>query len=593
MSERKISISSLKTPLLSRQDNDDLHVDHTDAERGRPKSNAYAESPSTIAARRASSIMTAKVPHLDDGEDAGYLNVNQGYALSDLTITADDEDDEEYLIIRDDIDGLSSTLAGERPKDFIPRLRWHVHRFVDNIFVRLFGVCLVLVDLTLVIVRLSENHGNLHQNNNGTPYGIVSHCIVSYFLFELALRIFALTPQYFFTKPLEVIDFIVIVVSAIFEFAFNFARVVTFGRLVRLVILVRLVTEHYNLRKAARLKIAENKRRYRQDGFDLDLTYVTNRIIAMSFPSSGARALYRNPIREVARFFKRKHDGHYMIFNCCSERDYNHAIFDNHVDNCPIDDHNVPLMPTMMAFCEKAGKFLQDDPQNVVAIHCKGGKGRTGTMICALMLYCDKFDTAKDSLDYFAMRRTDLDVSKKFQGVQTPSQGRYVGYMEEVVRKYNRQLPPPVTRVISMIRVVSLLVHPSNSSGAKTLSFDVFCDNAKVFDFDVGQSMGIATVQMLTSPEGNIPIVEFDVENLMVHGDVKIKFKGNGLPKRYDHCPFYFWFNPSFHQQDSKLVLTREVLDNPHKPKMWKYYDEHFAVEVYFSDTGARTESSA
>ena len=26
------------------------------------------------------------------------------------------------------------------------------------------------------------------------------------------------------------------------------------------------------------------------------------------------------------------------------ERDYDHKRFDNRVDNCPIDDHNVPLM---------------------------------------------------------------------------------------------------------------------------------------------------------------------------------------------------------------------------------------------------------
>ena len=38
--------------------------------------------------------------------------------------------------------------------------------------------------------------------------------------------------------------------------------------------------------------------RYQQDGFDLDLTYVTNRVIATSFPSTGVWSLYRFELYE-------------------------------------------------------------------------------------------------------------------------------------------------------------------------------------------------------------------------------------------------------------------------------------------------------
>ena len=62
--------------------------------------------------------------------------------------------------------------------------------------------------------------------------------------------------------------------------------------------------------------------------------------------------------------------------------------------------------------------------ERVVAVHCKGGKGRTGTMICVWLIESGVFSSAALSLDYFGNRRPDTNVSKKFQGVETPSQSR-------------------------------------------------------------------------------------------------------------------------------------------------------------------------
>lgn len=38
------------------------------------------------------------------------------------------------------------------------------------------------------------------------------------------------------------------------------------------------------------------KNRFKQEGYNLDLTYITPRIVAMSFPASGVESLYRNNI---------------------------------------------------------------------------------------------------------------------------------------------------------------------------------------------------------------------------------------------------------------------------------------------------------
>ena len=51
-------------------------------------------------------------------------------------------------------------------------------------------------------------------------------------------------------------------------------------------------------------KVSADKCRLRDESFDLDLTYITDRIIAMSFPADGYEKAYRNDIDEVATFLR-------------------------------------------------------------------------------------------------------------------------------------------------------------------------------------------------------------------------------------------------------------------------------------------------
>ncbi len=45
--------------------------------------------------------------------------------------------------------------------------------------------------------------------------------------------------------------------------------------------------------------VSGKKKRYKDRKYDLDLSYITPRLIAMAFPGSGLETVYRNNIKSV------------------------------------------------------------------------------------------------------------------------------------------------------------------------------------------------------------------------------------------------------------------------------------------------------
>ncbi|EGZ05849.1 hypothetical protein PHYSODRAFT_319997 [Phytophthora sojae] len=184
---------------------------------------------------------------------------------------------------------------------------------------------------------------------------------------------------------------------------------------------------------ANRLKhlVSKEKRRFSSDGFDLDLTYVTQKLVALGYPAEKIEGIYRNHYRDVFRFFEHRHPGQYRVYNLCVERRYApDEKFHGRVAEFGFEDHTPPPLSMVLPFCRDVHAWLQANSDNVVAVHCKAGKGRTGVMLCAYMLYARMWRSARGALEFFAAAR-----SMKLQGVTILSQRRFVGYFAEMCRR--------------------------------------------------------------------------------------------------------------------------------------------------------------
>ncbi|XP_037069405.1 phosphatidylinositol 3,4,5-trisphosphate 3-phosphatase and dual-specificity protein phosphatase PTEN-like isoform X2 [Pollicipes pollicipes] len=174
--------------------------------------------------------------------------------------------------------------------------------------------------------------------------------------------------------------------------------------------------------------VSKNKKRFEEGKFNLDLSYITPRIIAMGYPAQDIEKLYRNDARTVLEFLNQRHPGRYKLFNLCRERQYDSAMFEGRVEWEPFEDHKPPRIEQIAPFCRKVHEWLCAHPDNVVAIHCKAGKGRTGVMICCYLLYSGQFATPAEVLAYYGDQRT-----KDGKGVTIPSQRRYVEYFHRLM----------------------------------------------------------------------------------------------------------------------------------------------------------------
>ena len=314
--------------------------------------------------------------------------------------------------------------------------------------------------------------------------------------------------------------------------------------------------------------VSKAKTRFCYDGFDLDLTYITLRIIAMGLPSTSLEGIYRNNMEDVKRFFNTRHTNHYKVYNLCEEKTYPKDSFFKQ-GYYPFVDHEAPPISLLISFCEDAKAFLEEDEKNVVAIHCKAGKGRTGTFVCCLMLYMNNLESADEALAYYGMMRAGDG-----KGVTIPSQIRYVHYFEEMMKN---KINPIVNPKHIIIRKIKIFTIPVFSTVGYSFSPTFMVENGencyKYFEY----------IKKRETFNNSLNEVEFHlgVGGYEVSGDVRITFFHMGMIGNKDKI-FKFWFHTDFLPEGSKFVLTKKEIDKAVQDTSCKNFKDDFKVEVSY-----------
>ena len=230
-----------------------------------------------------------------------------------------------------------------------------------------------------------------------------------------------------------------------------------------------------------RTMVSDKRTRYVDNDYNLDLTYITSRIIATSFPACGIESLYRNDIDTLDSFLRNRHKEGFKIYNL-SDREYGKIIGDWNIYHVHWLDHHPISFVFYVDIILDSAKTLREDEKVAIVVHCLSGKGRTGMLVCALLFYYNICLSIEGANQIFKERRG--------VAVEHPSQLRYMKYFETMincgVEKTN--VNPKV------IKGMSISFLNSQQSSFETLE-------VKVYDFLTESLLTVFTFSLNTIDE--------------------------------------------------------------------------------------------
>jgi hypothetical protein len=259
----------------------------------------------------------------------------------------------------------------------------------------------------------------------------------------------------------------------------------------------------------------------------------------------------------------------FHIFNLCSERSYDASHFNGRVTRIKTDDHNPPLLSDLVTFVEQANQFLGEPEPHVIAVHCLGGKGRTGVFVCAWLMYSCFSDTAQGAMTHFSKKRTG-GQAKAVQGVSGASQRRYLHYFQQALEFGGYR----TSRIFINKIVLHTCPHMDPDGGCDPW-FTI--EQNGEFIYNSKDSIGVSN---FSAEEQSF---EMDLGRVALMGDIRIVFYDNDLVPPRDELMCFTWFHTGFVGRTHVTIPKAEV-DMACSDRKNKVFDENFAISLHFEE---------
>ncbi|XP_077125505.1 tensin-3 isoform X3 [Ranitomeya variabilis] len=301
--------------------------------------------------------------------------------------------------------------------------------------------------------------------------------------------------------------------------------------------------------------------RIMEEGYELDLTFITERIISVSFPSGCSDETYLHNLQDVTRMLKSKHGNNYLVLNL-SEKRYDLSKLNTKVMDMGWPDLHAPPLDKMCTICKAMESWLNSDPLHVVVIHSRGGKGRIGVVISSYMHFTNVSASADQALDRFAMKKFFDD---KLSLLMQPSQIRYVNFLNGLLSGMEKMNATPL-----FLHYVILHGIPNFDAGGLCRPF------IKIYQaMQPVYTSGIYNV----GPENQNRLSIAVEPAQIIKGDIMVKC----YHKKYRSVTRDVIFRLQFHSgavHSQRLIFGKEELDHANKDDR---FPEFGKIELVFS----------